>query len=57
MLSFKLVQILHDWINASLLESYECNKGLYEVAASLSAIPNFGGSVICCWGALILWWQ
>ena len=36
----QLIQIFHHWINASLLESYEYNKGLYKVAVSWSGIST-----------------
>ena len=34
----QFIQILHHWINASLVKSYEDNKGRYEMFASSSGI-------------------
>ena len=38
--NLSIIQILHYWINVSLQESCENNKGLYEVAVSWSGFPT-----------------
>ena len=44
MSSYQSIQILHQWINVSLLENFEYNWRLYKEAASWSGIP-------------MMWWK
>ena len=64
----RLIQILYHWINASLLESCEYNKGLHKVAASWSGILtmwqktdivwcNCQNLIVHCGLVVIIHWQ